>query len=129
LTKKLERFITAADRQATGEGRSKPEGGVTMRKLAILLALGVVGSPSLAMAADVVTEVCQVNSSAKQLLTFIEASAGVTLPFSCKGASANCTQCDADLLTEGFTLSKAIQANINSPYLVFTREGRESRER
>ena len=100
-----------------------------MRKLAILLALGVVGSPSLAMAADVVTEVCQVNSNAKQLLTFIEASAGVTLPFSCKGASANCTQCDADLLTEGFTLSKAIQANINSPYLVFTREGRESRER
>jgi hypothetical protein len=45
-----------------------------MRKLAgILLALGVVGSPSLAMAADVVTEVCTVNVP-KQLLTFIEAS-------------------------------------------------------
>jgi ferredoxin len=94
-----------------------------MRKLAILLALGVVGSPSLAMAADVVTEVCQVNSSAKQLLTFIEASAGVTLPFSCKGASANCTQCDADLLSEGFKLSKATQSNMN-PYFVFTREDR-----
>ena len=36
----------------------------TMKKLAgILLALGVVGSPSIAMAADVVTEVCTVNDS------------------------------------------------------------------
>ena len=53
----------------------KSEGGETMRKLAILLALAVVGLPSLAKAADVVTEVCQVNGP-KQLLTFIEASAG-----------------------------------------------------
>jgi hypothetical protein len=93
-----------------------------MRKLAILLALGVVVSPSLAIADDVVTEVCTVNVP-KQLLTFIEASAGVILPPSCKGASANCTQCDADLLSEGFTLSKAVQVNVNSPYFVFTREG------
>jgi hypothetical protein len=92
-----------------------------MRKLAILLALGVVGLPSFAKAADVVTEVCQVNGP-KQLLTFIEASAGVLLPFSCKGASANCTQCDADLLSEHFTLSKSFQVNTNSPYSIFTRE-------
>ncbi len=100
-----------------------------MRKLAILLALGVVGLPSFARAADVVTEMCQVNTnSAKQLLAFIEASAGINLPFSCKGASANCTQCDADLLSEGFKLSKATQSNMN-PYFVFTRERGESRER
>ena len=74
-----------------------------MRKLVILLALGVVALPSLAKAADVVTEMCVVNTnSAKQLLAFIEASAGVLLPLSCKGVSANCTQCDADLLSEGF---------------------------
>jgi hypothetical protein len=90
-----------------------------MRKLVILLALGVVALPSLAKAADVVTEMCVVNTnSAKQLLAFIEASAGVLLPLSCKGVSANCTQCDADLLSEGFELSKATQANMN-PYLVF----------
>lgn len=98
-----------------------------MRKLAILLVLGVVGLPSLAKAADVVTEVCQVNTSnSKQLLAFIEASAGVVLPLSCKGASANCTQCDADLLSEGFILSKATQANMN-PYFVFTRVGETRR--
>jgi hypothetical protein len=105
----------------------------TMRKLAgILLALGVVGSPSLAMAADVVTEVCTVNVP-KQLLTFIEASSGVILPLSCKGASANCTQCDADLLSQGFRFSKAVQVNTNSPYFVFTRgmetEAESARER
>jgi hypothetical protein len=105
-----------------GKSGSKSEGRATMRKLAILLALGVVVSPSLAIADDVVTEVCTVNVP-KQLLTFIEASAGVILPPSCKGASANCTQCDADLLSEGFTLSKAVQVNVNSPYFVFTREG------
>ena len=91
-----------------------------MRKLAILLALGAVGSPSLAIAADVVTEVCTVNAP-RQLLTFIEASAGVVLPPSCKGASANCTQCDADLLSQGFRISHAVQVNTNSPYFVFTR--------
>ena len=95
-----------------------------MRKLVILLALGLVGLPSLAKAADVVTEMCQVNSnSAKQLLAFIEASAGVVLPLSCKGVSPNCTQCDADLLSEGFEFSKATQSNMN-PYFVFTRERR-----
>lgn len=100
-----------------------------MKKLAILLALGVVGLPSFAKADDVVTEMCQVNAnSAKQLLAFIEASAGVVLPLSCKGASANCTQCDADLLSEGFTLSKATQANMN-PYFVFTREENTRRQR
>jgi hypothetical protein len=97
-----------------------------MRKLVILLALGVVGLPSFAKAADVVTEMCQVNTnSAKQLLAFIEASAGIDLPFSCKGASANCTQCDADLLSQGFEFSKATQSNGN-PYFVFTREGDRS---
>jgi hypothetical protein len=75
------------------------------------------------MADDVVTEVCQVNSSAKQLLTFIEASAGVTLPPSCKAGTSNCTQCNADLLTAGFTLSTAVQASANSPYLLFARQG------
>ena len=99
-----------------------------MRKLAILLALGVVVSPSLAIADEVVTELCTVNPNPpKQLLTFIEASAGVVLPLSCKGASANCTQCDADLLSDGFTLSTAVQGAPNAPYFVFTREGNKGK--
>ena len=72
-------------------------------------------------------------SNSKQLLNFIEASSGVTLPPSCKGASANCTQCDADLLSQGFRFSKAVQVNTNSPYFVFTRgmetEAESARER
>jgi hypothetical protein len=99
-----------------------------MRKLAILLALGVVGLPSLARAADVVTEVCTVNVP-KQLLTFIESSSGFLLPASCKGLSANCTQCSADLLSDGFRLSKAVQVNTNSPYFVFTRGVESESER
>src|SRR4029077_15924212 len=101
-----------------------------MRKLTILLALGVVVSPSLAIADEVVTEVCTVSTTttpAKQLVSFIEASAGVILPPSCKAASANCTQCDADLLSDGFTLSTAVQLAPNSTYFVFTREGNKGR--
>ena len=94
-----------------------------MRKLAILLALGVVASPSLAMADDVVTEVCMVQANGKQIINFVEGSAQVLLPLSCKAGTSNCTQCDADLLTAGFTLSTAVQAGANSPYLLFTRQG------
>jgi hypothetical protein len=99
-----------------------------MRKLAILLALvgGAVGFPSLAMAVDVVSVICEVAtiSGTPQYLVFQnQASAGVTLPASCAvSQTSSCSQCLADLLASGFTLKTSFEVE-QFPLFVLKRGG------
>jgi ferredoxin len=97
-----------------------------MEKLAILLALGAVGFPSLAKAADIVTVDCN-PFFAGQTVSGSQASAGVTLPPSCK-ASESCSQCIADLLASGFKEVNSFAVANNKPttsdaYFLFKRGG------
>jgi hypothetical protein len=73
-----------------------------MRKLAALVVLGAgcaIGFPCLVTAADVVQIQCNVGG-----IIFADASAGVEVPPSCRPKSFNCAQCEADLLSESFTV-------------------------
>ncbi len=93
-----------------------------MRKLAILLSLGVVGLPSFAMAAtDVVTLEGKVVANNKQIVGFIEPSVGVSLPLSCKVGSANTSECLADLLSAGWTLLNSFGVASGDSYFVLSK--------
>jgi hypothetical protein len=94
-----------------------------MRKLAILLVLWAGGFPSLTMAADVATACCSLSGSVTQTVAFSQASTGVTLPSSCAvGSSSSCSQCVADLLSNGFGLAEAFNVTTGAkPYFVLQR--------
>jgi hypothetical protein len=92
-----------------------------MRKLAILLLLGVVGLPSLAMANDVVTLEGKVVANDKQIVGFVEPSAGVLLPLSCKVNSANASTCLADLLSAGWKLLNSFSVANGNSYFVLSK--------
>jgi hypothetical protein len=84
-----------------------------MRKLPALVVLGAgcaIGFPCLAVAADVVNIDCLVPSyppSGNQGISIFssQSSAGVEVPSSCTPNSPSCAQCEADLLSQGFTVN------------------------
>ena len=98
-----------------------------MKKFAPFLVLGAVlavGLPDQAMAADVATVVCAINSlpngTYTQTVFLSQASAGVTLPPSCAVTStSSCSQCLADVLSTGFELADSF--GNPQPYFVFKR--------
>ena len=93
-----------------------------MRKLAILLSLGVAGLPSFAMAAtDVVTLEGKVVANNKQIVGFVEPNVGVSLPLSCKVGSANTSECLADLLSAGWTLLNSFGVASGDFYFVLSK--------
>lgn len=97
-------------------------------KVAAFAVIGglAVGLPSLAMAADFVTVQCSIFNP-RQPVFASQASAGVTLPPSC-AAGPSCSQCVADVLSNGFKLANSFNVSgadtypgyIGS-YFVFTR--------
>jgi hypothetical protein len=91
-----------------------------MRKLTALVMLGAgcaIGFPCLAVAADVVDIECGPSG----IISFSQASAGVEVPPSCRPTSPSCAQCEADLLSQAFTMSNpALHANFT--WVIFTRE-------
>lgn len=93
-----------------------------MRKVPILLALGVVGLPSLAMAANVVTMECHIVTNDKQIVGFIEPSLNVSLPLNtCKVGTSNCSNCIADLLSNGWNLTNSFGVASGDSYFVLTK--------
>jgi hypothetical protein len=92
-----------------------------MRKLAILLSLGVVGLPSFAMATDVVTLEGKVVANNKQIVGFVEPSDGVLLPLTCKVLSANASTCLADLLSAGWKLQNSFGVSPTEAYFVLSK--------
>ena len=100
-----------------------------MKKFAPFLVLGAVlavGLPDQAMAADVATVVCAINSlpngTYTQTVFLSQASAGVTLPPSCAVTStSSCSQCLADVLSTGFDFELADSFGNPQPYFVLKR--------
>jgi hypothetical protein len=95
-----------------------------MRKLAILLSLSVVGLPSLAMAADdeIVTLEGKIVANDKQIVGFVEHSAGVLLPRSCKVGSSNTSMCLADLMRDNWRLLNSFGVAPGDSYFVFSKK-------
>jgi hypothetical protein len=86
-----------------------------MRKLAALVVLAAgIGFPCLATAADVVDIMCQ----PVQGVTLGQASFGAPVPPSCVSGSPSCAQCQADLLSQGFTMQ--VVADPDAVFLTFT---------
>jgi hypothetical protein len=57
----------------------------------------------------------------KQIVGFIEPSAGVLLPRSCKVGSTNTSTCLADLLSDGWVLLNSYNASPGSSYFILTK--------
>jgi hypothetical protein len=95
-----------------------------MRKLAPSVVLGAscaIGFPCLAMAADVVDIHCQPTSAGFTII-FSGASQGVVLPQSCSHNAPSCMQCQADMLSQGFTMSNPSTDGADFVWYTFTRE-------
>jgi hypothetical protein len=101
-----------------------------MRKLAALVVLAAgIGFPCLATAADVVDLMCRPRIDVHPLgintgsivISGVAPSAGVTVPPSCAFGSLNCAQCQADLLSQGFTQRVAGGTEGFSVWFQFTR--------
>jgi hypothetical protein len=95
-----------------------------MRKLAalVLLVAGcAIGLPSLAVAADVVDIQCRPTPQGFGII-LSQASAGFEVPPSCRHGSPTCTQCQADLVSQGFRMSNPSTDDADFVMFVFTRE-------
>ena len=95
-----------------------------MRKLAALVVLGAgwaIGFPRLAVAADVVDIQCRPTSQGFSII-LSQASAGIEVPPSCRYGSPTCTQCQADLLSQGFRMSNPSTDGADFVMFIFTRE-------
>ena len=95
-----------------------------MRKLAALVVLGAgcaIGSPCLAVAADAVDIHCRPTSEGFSII-LSKASAGVEVPASCRYQSPACTQCQADLLSQGFTMRQVDTDEADFVSFTFTRQ-------
>ncbi|MGH6837549.1 MAG: hypothetical protein ACREDT_01855 [Methylocella sp.] len=105
-----------------------------MKKYANYLVFGAVltvGLPGQAMATDVASVICKnfqfAPGAGSQNVEGSQASAGVTLPSSCAPATtSSCSQCLADLLSNGFKfVNPADMFAQSDPYFFLKRGGKE----
>jgi hypothetical protein len=95
-----------------------------MMKLAALAVLGAwcaIGFPCLAVAADVVDIQCRPTHEGFSII-LSQASAGVKVPPSCSFGSPTCTQCQADLLSQGFLMRQPGTGDADFVWFTFTKE-------